>query len=88
MGRLEKSKALSGEQKASSSVLWLAVLEPDTRGHRLLGAMGLDAEALRGVVLTALAGPEAPTPAWPQHARPGLLTRLVLRLSNRLHVAR
>ena len=63
MGRLEKSKALSGEQKASSSVLWLAVLEPDTRGHRLLGAMGLDAEVLRGVVLTALAGPEGPSRA-------------------------
>ena len=88
MSRLEKLKALSDKQKASSSVLWLAVLEPDTRGHRLLAAMALDSDVLRGVVLAALTDPEAPTPVWPEQARPGLFTRFILWLSTRLHVAR
>lgn len=88
LGRLHKSGVVPRDRNANSSVLWLAALEPDTRVHRLIEAMGLDAEALRSVVLVALTGTKATKPAWPQHAHPGPLTRVIHRFSTRLHVAR
>ncbi|WP_432507374.1 Clp protease N-terminal domain-containing protein [Kineococcus arenarius] len=87
LSQLQKSGALPREGKVTSAVLWLAVLEPDTRAHRLLAAMDLDAERVRGAVLTVLAGSGSVVPPWPRQARAGFLTRLVQRAFARANVA-
>ncbi|WP_432492346.1 Clp protease N-terminal domain-containing protein [Kineococcus auxinigenes] len=87
LNRLQKSGALPREGKVTSAVLWLAVLEPGTRAQRLLAAMDLDAERIRGTVLTALTGNGSVAPPWPQQARAGFLTRLAQRAFARANTA-
>ncbi|WP_337059472.1 Clp protease N-terminal domain-containing protein [Kineococcus sp. G2] len=87
LSQLRKSGALPRERKVTSAVLWLAVLEPGTRAHRLLAAVDVDAERVRTAVLSALAGAGAVAPAWPEQARAGLLTRLAQRALARVSTA-
>ncbi len=87
LSRLHESGALPRRRKVTSAVLWLAVLEPGTRAHRLLAAVDVDAERVRVAVLSALAGAGAVAPAWPEQARAGLLTRLVQGLLARANTA-
>ncbi|WP_432488170.1 Clp protease N-terminal domain-containing protein [Kineococcus sp. SYSU DK018] len=87
LNQLQKSGALPRQRKITSAVLWLAVLEPGTRAHRLLAAVDVDAERVRAAVLGTLAGAGAVVPAWPEQARAGLLTRLVLHAFSRANTA-
>jgi len=76
LDRLRKSGALPRERKVTSAVLWLAVLEPTTRVHRLLAAIDVDVDRLREVLLTALAD-GAPTPTWPERVQHGAIHRVL-----------
>lgn len=87
LDNVRKSGALPRERKVTSAVLWLTVLEPTTRVHRLLEAMDVDPNRVREAVLTALAADGAPTPTWPEQARPGPVNRVFQRIFRRLNVA-
>ncbi|WP_299037779.1 Clp protease N-terminal domain-containing protein [uncultured Pseudokineococcus sp.] len=85
--QLRKSGALPRERKVTSAVAWMTVLEPTTRVSRLLAAMDVDADHLRDALLGALVVDGAPTPPWPERARPGVVNRGFQRLFRRLDVA-
>jgi len=70
----------------ATALCWLAVLEPSSRAHRLLDALGVDPDRLRAAVLEALAEP-APAPPWPASARRTVLDRLYDRFAERAYVA-
>jgi len=85
---LAKHKQLPRRPLSGTSLMWLTVLEPSSRAHRLLHALGVDPDRLRGAVLTAMAEPGSPPPAWPAHLRRGLLDRVYNRFTERYVVAR
>jgi len=87
MWHLVKLKQLPAPTKVGGSSLWLAVLEPGTRAHRLLHALDIDPDHLRVAVLAAMAAPGSPPPTWPTHVRRGLFDRLFSRFFERLAIA-
>jgi len=86
-GQLVKRRQLPLTRKLGSAHLWLAVLEPTSRAHRLLNALDVDPDQVRVTVLTAMAAPGSPPPAWPGHLRRGLLDRVLSRFFERVNVA-
>ncbi|MBI9113692.1 Clp protease N-terminal domain-containing protein [Sanguibacter suaedae] len=87
-GRLRKTGALPKERKLTSAVLWLAVLEPSARAPRLLHAMGIDPDAVRTAILSALVPAGSHVPEWPTETPAGPVTRLFHRLFERTNIAR
>lgn len=86
-GRLRKNGSLPKESKLTSTVLWLAVLEPAARASRLLQALDIDVDQVRAEVLATAATPGAPAPEWPTEVRTGPVTRLVQRIFSRTSTA-
>lgn len=86
-GRLRKNGSLPKENKLTSTVLWLAVLEPAARTSRLLQALDVDVDQVRAEVLAAAATPGAPVSTWPTEVRTGPVTRLVQRIFSRTSTA-
>ena len=87
-GQLRRAGALPKERKVSSTILWLAVLEPTTRASRLLHAMDVDPDSVRATVLDAMAPAGTDAPAWPTEPTRGPFTRLLHRVLDRTNVAR
>jgi hypothetical protein len=82
-GQLRKDGAISKETKLTSTVLWLAVLEPAARASRLMQTLDADLDQVRAAVLATAAAPGHPAPPWPTEVRTALVTRLVHRFFNR-----
>ncbi|MEP7765175.1 Clp protease N-terminal domain-containing protein [Sanguibacter sp. 25GB23B1] len=81
-GQLRKGGQLPRETRLSSTVLWLAVLEPAARASRILQTLDADLDEVRAAVLASAAAP-GPAPSWPTEVRTGPVTRLVHLLFNR-----
>lgn len=86
-GRLRKNGSLPKESKLTSTVLWLAALEPTARASRLLQALDVDVDQVRAEVLAAAASPGEPAPEWPTEVRTGPVTRLVQAIFSRTSTA-
>lgn len=86
-GQLRKNGSLPKENKLTSTVLWLAVLEPAARASRLLQTLDVDVDQVRAEVLAAATTPGAPAPTWPTEVRTGPITRLVQRIFSRTSTA-
>lgn len=71
--------------RESGEDLWLAVLEPTARSHRLLTTLGELPDDVRTTVLGHMIGPDRPVPAWPSQVRRRLPQRVVVRLLDRLN---
>lgn len=84
---LTKHKQLPRTSKVGVAHLWLAVLEPSSRAHRLLHALGADPDQLREAVLEVMTAPGSPPPTWPNHVRPSLFDRLASRFFERVNIA-
>lgn len=85
--QLRKTHPVPHERKLSSTVLWLAVLEPSARASRLLQALDADPHQVRSVVLAAMVPAGQMAPVWPAQAALGPVQRLMQRFFTRVNVA-
>ena len=85
---LVKTRQLPGPKPIGVANLWLAVLEPSSRAHRLLQSLGIDPDELRVTVLTAMAKFGSIPPAWPTEGQRDRLGRFLAWFLVRLKIAK